>query len=283
MAKIRVKKTDFERALKIMKREALIGGKKVAQGHSCVFQSSIPTANRLIATSLVKDGVSGWTEVFLDLLEPAATTCCIVVANIDYTLNVLKMHGDILTLEQDQQKLRIKSQKKQTTLSANLKANAFPNSQKTIEQWEKQSVEIRNKLVLWLHELGASYHTGSGDKLESKYAMTVDPFAIKDAIETVRVNGQIVANCHMVVGDQPSLTFAGGDESKGGWSITQIIEPTQPGELAKYEVAGGLENIVTMLGKEVNLFVIEWQSKGEGLLIISGENGHAVRRVACVE
>ena len=283
MAKIRVKKTEFERALKIMKREALIGGKKVAQGHSCVFQSSIPTANRLICVSLVKDGVSGWTEVYLDLLEPAATSCCVVVANIDYTLNVLKMHGDILTLEQDQQKLRIKSQGKQTTLSANLKANAFPNSQKTIEQWEQQSREIRNKLVIDETMSLASYHTSTGDVLNNKYAMAVDPYAIKDAIETVRVNGQIVANCRMVVGDQPSLTFAGGDESKGGSSIIQVIEPTLPSELDKYEVAGGLENIVTMLGKEVHLFVINWDRSSEALLIISGENGHAVRRVACVE
>ena len=282
MANIRVKKSNFERALKIMKRDALIGGKKVAQGHSCVFRS-IGVSDVLTCTSLVKDGVSGWTEVFLKAEEQIPTACCIVVANIDYTLNVLKMHGDILSLQQDGEKLRIKSRKKQTTLSANLKANAFPNSRQTIEQWEEQSIKTRNKLAIHEAIPLATYRTASGDMLDSKYAMTVDPFAIKDAIETVRVNGQIVAGCHMVVGDQPSLTFTGGNESKGGWSMTRVIESTESGELTKYEVAGGLENIVTMLGKQVTLFIISWQPKGEALLIISGENGHAVRRVARVE
>ena len=128
----------LEQLLLATRREQNINGKSQTQVDSCVLRLE---KNVLSTTSIVKDGKTSLSRFSFTTDEQEDSL--IPVADIERMLGVLKYHGDYVTLSivgDEKNKVRVKSNKKQTTLVGGMKAKAYSNSQHILEEYEQQAV-----------------------------------------------------------------------------------------------------------------------------------------------
>ena len=97
--------------LTLMQRKQNIEGKSFAQVHSVLLKVE---SGRLVGTALVKDGVSSLNRLSI----PCTGEGTVPVTDINNWLGALKYHSSPLTITPKEDKVTLKSGRKQTTLTA---------------------------------------------------------------------------------------------------------------------------------------------------------------------
>jgi hypothetical protein len=273
---IEMKNKDLQNLLKKTQRMANIAGKDIPQVVSCVIQQAGDDNGRAVTCSIVRDGITSVASFGVPC-EPSKGAKRIIVPSIELLLGVLKHHRETVRLVQEQNKLRVSSSNKQTTLAADKRAKAFPHSQETVESWFEKSVERRGQFLF----APVEYKTGDGATIGATDSFTFDCADLRDALSVGFANGQ---KCPYFVlhTDEFGLEVWVGDTMKG---LTKTNIPTF-GELNEDIVveASGLENTLALCdgATPVNAHIFDFRPLGAkgGLLAldIRGE-GIVLQRV----
>ena len=120
---IEAKKEDIVKLLKNTQRMAVINGKLMPQVQACIIK---PLSESVAQTvSLVRDGITSVARMTADVVQIKEE---VIVPDIEKLLGALKAHSGLVKIAQTDEKLRIKSPRKQTTLVASKDALAFPHT-----------------------------------------------------------------------------------------------------------------------------------------------------------
>tara|TARA_R110000824_G_scaffold118778_1_gene271145 strand:- start:652 stop:1458 length:807 start_codon:yes stop_codon:yes gene_type:complete len=248
--------------LAVTKREQSINGKAQPQVTGCILSLG---DKRLSTTGVVKDGKTSLSRFSFTCDDD--TESMVPVPDIDRLIGVLKYHGDIvkLTYNKETSKVLVKSNNKQTTLVGGLAAKAFSNSQQSLVEWHKSSVERALQIK------GNVYHMADG-KTRSPFAtIKLSSDVLHDALKCDAVNGQKLNRYtfNLTNGD---LLVTVGDHFKGLTETTVDTGYSNDDFTAIFE--GGLENIVRYYKGDVSLAFLDFTSEGQGTrLIMSFDNG----------
>ena len=123
--------------LTLMQRKQNIEGKSFTQVHSVLLKVE---SGRLVGTALVKDGVSSLNRLSI----PCTGEGTVPVTDINNWLGALKYHSSPLTITPKEDKVTLKSGRKQTTLTASTEALAF-HTPDTMGAWSSKSNAIADK------------------------------------------------------------------------------------------------------------------------------------------
>jgi hypothetical protein len=277
---IEMKNKDLQNLLKKTQRMANIAGKDIPQVVSCVIQQAGEDNGRAVTCSIVRDGITSVASFGVPC-EPSEGAKRIIVPNIELLLGVLKHHRDSVRLVQDENKLRVSSSGKQTTLSADKRAKAFPHSQETVESWFEKSVQRRGQFLLPLGE----YKTGDGENIGATDTLTFECADLRDALSVGFANGQKCPHFVMDESENDYIEVSIGDTMKG---LTNTQIPTLGGLSEGIIVeASGLENTLALCSgaTPITAYVFDFRPLGAkgGLLVldIRGE-GIVLQRVKYV-
>ena len=220
MGYMKVNRAALERALRTTKRNQFISGKEHPQVVSCILRA---VGDRVTTTSIVKDGK---TSVARFSFAGDGFPINIPVPDIDRLLGALKYHGVEVKLDANDDKLVVRSGKKQTTMSANSDGRAFPNTQTTIAEWENNSINRADSLT----QGGYKMHDGQ----------------VRKPFYTISIFKVIV-----------------GDHLKGRTEIVLSDDVTSDTEFtATFE--GGLEYVLKHYNCPVNLHFYDFTPEGQG-------------------
>jgi len=263
---IEASKENIVGLLKNTQRMAVINGKLMPQVQACIIK---PRGENAVETvSLVRDGITSVARMTADVVQAKEE---VVVPDIEKLLGALKAHSGIVKIAQSDDKLRIKSPRKQTTLTASKDALAFPHTTLTIAEWDAKSRELMNKIST------NGYRLQDGTLVEYHQEVMLTPTGLADAINAGNINGQKVAR-YSFTQDGSGLKLRVGDELKGE-SVSQIAEESDliyKDRSFNMVCEGGLENID--LG-EVNLYVLDFREQGQGFhLVLEGQRGTVYQR-----
>lgn len=260
---ITVETNSLKWLLSLAQRKHTIDGKAHAQLYSVILKAS---GGRMSLCSLVKDGVTS----LMRLSIPCTGEGEVVITDIDNTLGVLKYHGGVLNITPTHDKVKFKSNNKQTTLSANKEAKAFPHNPSSIAQWEEKS----NLLAKKINVDDLSYTANDGTLLECNWVFAdLDTTTLYEAFRCDSMNGQKF-NKYEVLFDSPSdLEIRVGGELKGKTHtmIKGVHCNTDYGFCATYN--GGLEHIFANLNHDVTIGIWDFTHVNGGypMLITLGE------------
>ena len=253
--------------LTLSQRKQTIDSSSHAQLYSVILKAS---GGRLSLTSLVKDGVTS----LMRLSIPCAGEGEIVITDIDTTLGVLKYHGGPLTITPALDKVKFKSSNKQTTLSANRGARAFPHTPETIAQWDEKSNSVAQKINA--EELT---YTNNDNKVFSPMVSFPDlsTTTLYEAFRCDSMNSQKF-NKYTFVWEDGRLSITVGEELKGKTKTVLDIGQEQPVTNKSFSSIynGGLEHIFANLNNDVGLWVFDFTEAGMGypLLITLGDGDY---------
>jgi hypothetical protein len=274
---IEMKNKDLQNLLKKTQRMANIAGKDIPQVVSCVIQQAGDDNGRAVTCSIVRDGITSVASFGVPC-EPSKGAKRIIVPSIELLLGVLKHHRETVRLVQEQNKLRVSSSNKQTTLAADKRAKAFPHSQETVESWFEKSVERRGQFLF----APVEYKTGDGATIGATDSFTFECADLRDALSVGFANGQKCPHFVMSESENDYIEISVGDTMKG---LTNTNIPTLGGlsECIIVE-ASGLENTLALCGgaTPINAHIFDFRPLGAkgGLLAldIRGE-GIVLQRV----
>tara|TARA_Y100001937_G_scaffold82080_1_gene111063 strand:+ start:1428 stop:2231 length:804 start_codon:yes stop_codon:yes gene_type:complete len=263
---IEAKKEDIVKLLKNTQRMAVINGKLMPQVQGCIIWPVNDTTVHTV--SLVRDGITSVARMTGDVVQAKEE---VVVPDIEKLLGALKAHSGLVKIAQTDEKLRIKSVRKQTTLTASRDALAFPHTTLTIAEWDAKSRELMNKIST------NGYRLQDGTLVQYYQEVMLTPTGLADAINAGNINGQKVAR-YSFTQDGFGLHLRVGDAMKGE-SVSQIAEQSDliyADRSFEMVCEGGLENLD--LG-EVNLYVLDFQEQGQGFhLVLEGQRGMVYQR-----
>ena len=259
---ITVETNSLKWLLSLAQRKHTIDGKAHAQLYSVILKAS---GGRMSLCSLVKDGVTS----LMRLSIPCTGEGEVVVTDIDNTLGVLKYHGGVLNITPTHDKVKFKSNNKQTTLGANKGAKAFPHTPETIEQWSKKSEELASKI----NADDLIYTTNDGEKLSCKWTFfDLDTTSLYEAVRCDSMNGQKF-NQYTIKYDEPKLSITVGKELKG--KTNSEIAIMRKGSISPFKATynGGLEHIFSNLNHDVTIGMWDFTHVNGGypMLITLGE------------
>ena len=201
------------------------------------------------------------------------------ITDIDTLLGVLKYHSTILTLEQDGDKLRIKSSNKQTTLSASSEALAFPHNPKTLREWTNTSESIASKL-----QRDANLHykyVAPNDEIYASLILKTDALTLYEAFRCDSMNGQKI-NRYRIYSDTDGYKVETGKMLKG--QTSSMIRPCEPTYDIDASFEGGLENLLSNYNGDVNINFFNFSEYGQGWKILFDfGNGDYVFQSSIVE
>tara|TARA_Y100000361_G_scaffold153750_1_gene176464 strand:+ start:1154 stop:1987 length:834 start_codon:yes stop_codon:yes gene_type:complete len=248
--------------LSLAQRKQTIDGKPHAQLYSVILKAS---DGRLSLCSLVKDGVTS----LMRLSIPCTGEGEVVITDIDNTLGVLKYHGGVLNITPSEDKVKFKSSNKQTTLSANKGARAFPHTPETIEQWTNKSAEVSSKI----NADDLTYTTNNGENLSCKWTFfDLDTTSLYEAVRCDSMNGQKF-NQYTIEYNEPKLSITVGKELKG--KTNSEIAIMRKGSISPFNATynGGLEHIFSNLNHDVTIGMWDFTHVNGGypMLITLGE------------
>ena len=261
---IRVETNSLQWLLSLAQRKQTIDGKSHAQLHSVILKAS---DGRLSLTSLVKDGVTS----LMRLSIPCAGEGEIVITDIDTTLGILKYHGGTLDISVANDKVKFKSTNKQTTLSGNKNARAFPHNPETIAQWNEKSAEVSSKI----NADDLTYTTNDGDKISCKWVFhDLNTTSLYEAVRCDSMNGQKYNNYTFSydADNKNILSIDVGRELKGK-TITELGISLDNMLSFKASYNGGLEHIFANLNHDVSIGMWDFTHVNGGypMLITLGE------------
>jgi hypothetical protein len=259
---ITVETNSLKWLLSLAQRKHTIDGKAHAQLYSVILKAS---GGRMSLCSLVKDGVTS----LMRLSIPCTGEGEVVITDIDNTLGVLKYHGGVLNITPTHDKVKFKSNNKQTTLGANKGAKAFPHTPETIEQWSKKSEELASKI----NADDLIYTTNDGEKLSCKWTFfDLDTTSLYEAVRCDSMNGQKF-NQYTIKYDEPKLSITVGKELKG--KTNSEIAIMRKGSISPFKATynGGLEHIFSNLNHDVTIGMWDFTHVNGGypMLITLGE------------
>jgi hypothetical protein len=259
---ITVETNSLKWLLSLAQRKHTIDGKAHAQLYSVILKAS---GGRMSLCSLVKDGVTS----LMRLSIPCTGEGEVVITDIDNTLGVLKYHGGVLNITPTHDKVKFKSNNKQTTLGANKGAKAFPHTPETIEQWSKKSEELACKI----NADDLIYTTNDGEKLSCKWTFfDLDTTSLYEAVRCDSMNGQKF-NQYTIKYDEPKLSITVGKELKG--KTNSEIAIMRKGSISPFKATynGGLEHIFSNLNHDVTIGMWDFTHVNGGypMLITLGE------------
>lgn len=256
---MRIKKSNLVSLLKATKRDAVVGGKKIAQVNSTVIQS--PEKDIVSTTSIVRDGVSSIARFTASVVESGFDD--VYVANIDLLLGALSAHSGVVSIESKKGKVILKSKSKSTTLVSDPKAKAFPHTNKTVLEWSEDSHERYNTSLCYIPF--DEYMMQDGTRIQAKKA-TVVTKELLDAIRSGSVNGQMVEQVRLINNPDLTLEVRVGDEMKGASST--LITSTLDSEVQTV-IGGGFEHILAHCAdEECDLLFFDFTSYGAGIAVV---------------
>ncbi len=277
-------KTQLSTLLKMTQRPQTIAGKSNSQVNACMLTVAWP---RIYTCSLVRDGVSS-VSIFSQPLSGHAspkegeTTIessngQIPIVNIEDTLGALNHHSEKLTLiHKEGSKLLVKSKSKQTTLTSNADALAFPHSPASLQEWYTKSVSIAGKVLS-----EGVYELNDGEKVTPFHSyFNVDVNTLHEALRCVNMNNQKL-NEYTFVGSnhttKDGLKVITGNQLKGQTEYTldfplgQDCKVRKGGNYQGFKATfgGGLDHIMRITrNSKADLHFVDLRDKGQGIKLI---------------
>ena len=250
--------------LSLMQRKQTIDGKSISQVHSLLLKAE---GGRLSACTLVKDGVTSLMRFSI----PCGGEGEFALTDIDTALGVLKYHGGPLTITPYEDKVRFKTSGKQTTLSANREARAFPHTPETIALWSEKSKKLATKIDADALE----YHANDGEVYECAFVFPeLNTTTLYEAFRCDSMNGQKF-NKYTMSYDDGTLSIRVGGELKGKTTTEMNIDGAYyKGGLPPVTYNGGLEYIFQNLNSDVTIGIwdfTEVANMGYPMLITLGD------------
>jgi len=242
---------ELTRLLKNTQRMAVINGKPMPQVLGCVILCS---GNVAKATSIVRDGITSISQMSCDILSDADEE--IIIPDIAKLLAVLKTHSGIVKLEQTDDKLRVSTSKKTTTLAASKDALAFPHTTKSISEWSDESIEKMAKIT------NDGYVLRDGRTHPYSVVLQISPNDLVDAITSANINGQKVSR-YILEGNAEGFSMYVGDDMRG--LVATLLDAIPCDDFAT-TVEGGLENLE--YGENLSLRVLDFTDLGQGKDIV---------------
>jgi len=267
-----MQKKELEGLLDKTSRLAIINGKLLPQVEGCVLQCD---GESIKTTSIVKDGRTSVALFSAPLVSSEIDS--VVVSNITVFKNALSVHNGMVNLVRLDNKIRIQSNNKQTTIISDARAPAFPHSQKTIKEWVEES-EIRMGSV---SEDGA-YTTNCGTVVEPLASYDVDAQELREGILSGNINGQKVAR-YTFTFDKQNLYVSVGQSLKGETRTLLHTDPLNdetPSSKTCFE--GGIENTLKTVKGLVKIHFLDFSDFGGGISVIYAFDGGLVFQRECV-
>ena len=253
--------------LKATQRKQNVNAKSISQVSSCVL---VVGKEELTTTSLVRDGKTSLSHFSIECesVGPAG----IPVPDIDRLLGVLKYHGNTVTLEHDQKndKLRIVSNKKQTTLKTNMNALAYPNSRDTISDWADKSDKLAKKIT------SDGYVMADGSTREPMCTFNVNATDLFEALRCDNMNSQKLNRYTFSVEKAGSdsgrtLIVGVGGDLKGKTETIILLKDALPAQYDgtwSWDFEGGLDNIVADMTGTVKLQFYDFREEKQGIRLV---------------
>jgi hypothetical protein len=257
--------------LDTISRKQFVNGKPQSQVVGCVLRPT-EDGESVVSVSLVRDGKTSLGR-FSAPAKWGNNEQPIIVPDIDRLCGVLSAHSGEVFLTQDEDKLRIKSGKKRTTLHAQKGALAFPHSTETIAQWEEKSLGLSAQIT------DEGYKMRDGSMREPFFAFSVPTRELGDALKCDSINAQKMNN-YTFQSNTGRFTLSVGDFLKGQTDI-ELSDDCGNQEDFETVLEGGLEHIVNSYSGEAHLHFLDFRPEGQGVrLIMRFDNGDWVYQSA---
>lgn len=251
-----MQKGQLEELLRKTQRICNINGKPMPQVIGCVIECEAP-ADVAITTSIVRDGKTSVASFITQCNDFVGGP--FIIPDIAKVLGILKAHSGTITLTQKEDKLVFKSSSKQTTISADSRALAFPHTKKTIMEWSKES---RQRMTCIDNKGG--YVMASGEIREPSAHFKISGSDLRDAINAGNVNGQKVNRCTLEW-DGDRLFLEVGNEMLG--KTKSCLLSTEPQfDPFRFEFEGGLENCIT--NEDCDIYILDFNPEGQGYSMV---------------
>ena len=278
--KIEISNVALKRLLELTQRPQFVNGKVVNQVDSCMLYERW---GMVYTECLVRDGRTSLSKfVVNEPKEPtnallSVKTTKIPVCDIPRVLGVLVYHGTKLTLTYSDDKLKIKSSKKQTTLAGGVNAKAFLHSNETITTWDKKSSELGGKIKLYELKNGsiagrdgtAGYVLKDGTVKDPSVWYTVESNDMFEALRCNNVNGQKLNRYTFKKNTPNYLSISVGDELLGKTTTDVDIRTSNAWNLnLDVEFEGGLENVFKHYEGVVTLNFFDFTKQNQGWRLI---------------
>jgi len=244
----------------------IINGRPLPQVDACVLRYE----NGVIhTTSIVKDGKTSVARFCTPMDD--STVGDLTISNIEMFLGALSAHKDTVSVERiDENKIRLKSKNKQTTLVSSSNAPAFSHSNKTVEEWEKESLERINNI-----SYKGSYTLKDGEVFEPIASFTVNAVLLSDAIKCGNVNSQKISQYRFFTDEDFELNVSIGNALKG--ETTTLLETLEDNKIQfSTVVEGGLDFVLQNAKGNVILHFIDFRKMGAGISLIMVFDGNIV-------
>ena len=257
----RVNGNELAWLLKATQRKQNVNGKPISQVSSCVL---VVGKTELTTTSLVRDGKTSLSHFSIPCESEGPAG--IPVPDIDRLLGVLNYHGNTVNLEYDQKndKLRIISNKKQTTLKTNMNALAYPNSRDTISDWADKSDKLAKKITF------DGYLMSDGTKRKPILSVSLHSTELFEALRCDNMNRQKL-NRYTFSVENNCLMLCVGSELKG--QTETILKSIDKMDDWSWSFEGGLDNIVANMTDTVILQFLDFREEKQGIRLVLWMNG----------
>ena len=260
MAKVQMSKESLERLLKRTQRMANINGKMIPQVKGTILyieNGEVRTFN------IVRDGTSSISSFCADI-DNKDEEGTIPVADIGLLLGALgKYESGVITLNHKDDKIKLMSSKKQTTLQSSSQAQAFTHTKQTISEWCEDS-RRRYEHTMMLNPNG--YTLKNGDVVPEAFKVFIDADLLFSAISSGSMNGQKVENYSFFTKEQQSvncLLLSVGADGKG--KTETLLQTDAKGSLEHTTIAGGLDNVLRTVKGAVLLSFFDLKPYGGGM------------------
>lgn len=254
---LKLPKGQLEDLLRKTQRMCNINGKPMPQVIGCVIEC-IPNADVAVTTSIVRDGKTSVAS-FVTPCDDFHMEEGIVIPDIAKALGVLKAHAGIITLEKKDDKLVFRSSGKQTTISADPRALAFPHTKKSISLWNEESQERLSVI-----DGVGRYTMSNGEVREPVAKFELRGEELRNAINTGNINGQKVNRCTLSW-DGDRLWLMAGSEMLGR-TTTCLFSSEPMFDPFCFEFEGGLENCVS--NGKLTLYILDFNPEGQGYSMV---------------
>ena len=268
--KIEISNVGLKRLLQLTQRPQFVNGKVVNQVDSCMLHQR---GKYVYTQSLVRDGRTSLSKFSVATDKEIPNPIKVPICDIPRVLGVLAYHGTKLTLTFDSEKLKIKSQKKQTTLAGSSEAKAFPHSNKTIRQWDDKSSELGDKIIIEYRKSVANYAVeyklASGEKVTPSVWYSVESNDMFEALRCNNVNGQKLNRYTFQKNTPNYISISVGDELLGKTTTDVEIKNSNGWDFRlDVEFEGGLENVFKHFEGKVNLYFLDFTKQNQGWRLI---------------
>jgi len=261
-----MKKSDLLALLKMTKREAVVGGKKLSQVSSTVIQA---VGDYLCTVSIVRDGVSSIGRFIVPTTDDEPALENITVADIDLLIGALSAHGSDIDIHYADNKITLKSGSKRTTLSSDGRAKAFPHTNKTVGEW---SADSDARFTKSLCDIELNQYTMQGGASIDGVVATVNRKDLLDAMRSGSINGQMIEATRLTLNTDRTLEVIVGGEMKGA-TRTVLDTDIRRNEAITTVIGGGFENILAHTSSvDCDLIFFDFSAYDAGVAVVLRTN-----------